>query len=62
MISETAIQHLIDTLGAANILHEKEDLLTFGYDATPELQRLPDVVTFPTTTEQVVALVNFARN
>ena len=35
MISETAIQHLIDKLGPENVLHEKEDLLVFGYDSTP---------------------------
>jgi len=61
MISKSAIQNLIDKLGAANVLHEKEDLLTFGYDATPEIQLLPDVVVFPTESEQVVAIVNFAR-
>lgn len=61
MISKTAIQHLIDKLGPANVLHEQEDLLTFGYDATPELQLLPDVVVFPTGTEQVIELVRFAR-
>ncbi|MEN8687671.1 MAG: FAD-linked oxidase C-terminal domain-containing protein, partial [Desulfuromonadales bacterium] len=54
-------QNLIDKLGAKNVLHEKEDLLTFGYDATPEIQLLPDVVVFPTESEQVVEIVNFAR-
>ena len=48
MISKSAIQNLIDKLGARNVLHEKEDLITFGYDATPEIQYLPDVVVFPT--------------
>ncbi|MEN8729892.1 MAG: FAD-linked oxidase C-terminal domain-containing protein [Desulfuromonadales bacterium] len=61
MISKSAIQNLIDKLGAKNVLHEKEDLLTFGYDATPEIQLLPDVVVFPTESEQVVEIVNFAR-
>jgi glycolate oxidase len=61
MISKAAIQNLIDKLGATNVLHEKEDLLTFGYDATPEIQFLPDVVVFPTESEQVVEIVNFAR-
>ena len=61
MISQSAIQNLIDKLGANNVLHEKEDLLTFGYDATPEIQLLPDVVVFPTESEQVVEIVNFAR-
>ncbi|MBW2478118.1 MAG: FAD-binding protein [Deltaproteobacteria bacterium] len=62
MISKQAIQYLIDKLGSSNVLHEKEDLLTFGYDATPEIQMLPDLVVFPTNTSQVVDLVRFARN
>ena len=61
MISKSAIQNLIDKLGVANVLHEKEDLITFGYDATPEIQLLPDVVVFPTESEQVAEIVNFAR-
>ena len=61
MISKSAIQNLIDKLGARNVLHEKEDLITFGYDATPEIQYLPDVVVFPTESEHVVEVVNFAR-
>lgn len=61
MISKNAISKLTELLGAANVLHEKEDLLTFGYDATPEIQHLPDVVVFPTATEQVISLVKFAR-
>src|SRR5210317_548649 len=61
MISKSAIQNLIDKLGAKNVLHEHEDLITFGYDATPEIQYLPDVVVFPTESEHVVEVVNFAR-
>jgi glycolate oxidase len=61
MISKSAVQHLRETLGVTNVLHEQEDLITFGYDATPEIQLLPDVVVFPTETEQVAAIVNFAR-
>ena len=60
MLSETAVGKLKELLGAQNVLHEKEDLLTFGYDATPEIQYLPDVVVFPTRSEQVVDLVKFA--
>src|SRR6056297_1625541 len=60
MLSETAVGKLKELVGAQNVLHEKEDLLTFGYDATPEIQYLPDVVVFPTSSEQVVDLVKFA--
>lgn len=61
MLSTKAIDHLKTLLGDQNVLHEKEDLITFGYDATPEIQYLPDVVVFPTQSEQVIDIVNFAR-
>jgi len=62
MISKAAIGKLVEILGARNVLNEKEDLLTFSYDATPGIQHLPDVVVFPTSSEQIVHLVNFARS
>ena len=61
MLSTHAVKQLTDLLGPQNVLHEKEDLITFGYDATPEIHALPDVVVFPTESEQVVEIVNFAR-
>ncbi|MDT8440073.1 MAG: FAD-linked oxidase C-terminal domain-containing protein [Desulfuromonadales bacterium] len=62
MLSDKALQHLFAKLGRENVLYQPEDLLTFGYDATPAIEHLPDVVVFPTSSEQVVELVNFARN
>jgi glycolate oxidase len=61
MITKAAIKQLSDLLGKGNVLHEKEDLLTFSYDATPETRLLPDVVVFPTASEHIVKIVNFAR-
>ena len=61
MLSDKAVNTLKDLIGEQNVLHEKEDLVTFGYDATPEIQLLPDVVVFPCSSEHVVALANFAR-
>ncbi len=61
MLSANAIKQLSDLLGVQNVLHEREDLITFGYDATPEIQHLPDVVVFPTRSDQVAGIVNFAR-
>ncbi len=61
MISNTAKKLLQDRFGAKRALTEKEDLMTFGYDATPGLQGIPDIVLFPETTEEVgfaVALAN----
>ncbi len=61
MLSPNAIKKLTDLLGQHNVLYEKEDLITFGYDATPEIQHLPEVVVFPTESEHIVEIVNFAR-
>ncbi len=61
MISQTAIDHLVEKLGKENVLHEKEDLLTLGYDSTPGVHHLPEVVVYPTSTEQVVAAMEIAH-
>ena len=60
MISAAALGLLKEKLGAANVLHEKEDLLVYGYDATPTVQLLPEVVVFPTSTEAVVTALEVA--
>jgi len=59
-MTKTQINKLTAILGPRNVLHEKEDLITFSYDATPEIQHMPDVVVFPTESEQVIELVKFA--
>jgi glycolate oxidase len=61
MISQTAIEHLIERLGKENVYHEKEDLLVYGYDATPGVHHLPEVAVFPTSTEGVQAAIEIAR-
>lgn len=62
MISKTALSQLIDKLGAKNVVSEPEDLLTLGYDSTPELSGTPDVAVYPTDLEGLVAAMEFARN
>ncbi len=62
MISNTAIKHLIDKLGAANVASEKEDLLVLGYDSTPGIHYLPEVAVFPTSSEGVLAAMELAGN
>jgi len=61
MISQTAISHLVEKLGRSNVLHEKEDLLTLAFDATPGLNLLPDVVVYPTTTDHVLTAMGIAH-
>jgi len=60
MLNAAAIQKLEGIVGRQNVLNEKEDLLTFGYDATPEIQHLPDVIVFPIETKHVIEIVKFA--
>ena len=60
-LSAQAIRELEQRLGKEQVLHETEDLHTYGYDATPELKSLPDVVLFPRTAEEVAYVVEFAN-
>ena len=62
MISPTVVQQLIDKLGANNVITEKEDLLVLGYDSTPGLHATPDVVIYPTSSEQVQIAMQIARD
>jgi glycolate oxidase len=61
MISNTAITRLQGIVGAANVANEPEDLLVLGYDATPGVHLLPDVVVYPTSTDQLLAALAVAR-
>ncbi len=62
MISETAIQLLIDKLGKENVITAAEDLLVLGYDSTPGLHATPDLVVYPTDSEQVQSVMQVARD
>lgn len=61
MLAKSVIDQLKTELGAHNVASEKEDLLVLGYDSTPGLHHIPDVVVYPTTTEQVRATLEIAR-
>ena len=61
MISKTTLNQLVGKLGRENVYHEKEDLLVYGYDATPGVHILPDVAVFPTNTGQVRDALEIAR-
>ncbi|MBE0499878.1 MAG: FAD-binding protein [Desulfuromonadales bacterium] len=60
MISKTAIEQLIEKLGAENVASEKEDLLVLGYDSTPGIHCLPEVAVYPTSREGVLAAMEIA--
>jgi glycolate oxidase len=51
MLSKAVIARLRQTVGEKNVYHEQEDLLVYGYDATPEIQALPELAVFPENIE-----------
>ena len=53
------IREYEELLGAASVLSQPEDLLLYEYDGSIEKGR-PDLVVFPTTTEQVSGIVKLA--
>jgi len=61
MLSDAAVKRLEEIVGGKHVLYEQEDLLVLGYDATPEVHHLPDVVVYPTRAEQLPELLEFAR-
>jgi len=61
MISSNLVNELKSHLGERNVLHEREDLLTLGYDATPGINLLPDVVVYPTNSDGVQKALDVAR-
>lgn len=54
------IRELAAMLGAGGLLLDPSERLAYGYDNSRK-QALPDAVAFPTTTDQVVALVKLCR-
>ncbi len=62
MISKTVIQQLVDKLGKENVISAAEDLLVLGYDSTPGLHATPDLVVYPTNSEQVQSVMQVARD
>ena len=61
MIAQATLDKLVQKLGKENVVSEKEDLLVLGYDATPGLNHTPDIVVYPTSTEQVKDAMQIAR-
>jgi glycolate oxidase len=59
MATTPLIRELTQVLGAENVLGRPEDLMLYEYDGLSSV-RPPDAVVFPTTTQQVVNIVNLA--
>ncbi len=60
MISKAVIKKLISILGKKNILTNKEDLLLYSHDATPQ-EFIPDVVVLPKDAEEVSRILQLAN-
>ena len=62
MLTKEALQELIQVLGKDNVIIEKEDLLTYSYDATAAMKKeLPDVVVTPNSTEEAAEVVKISN-
>ncbi|MGF7184817.1 glycolate oxidase [Desulfitispora alkaliphila] len=59
---EKVISELKKILPPGNVITEKEELVSYSYDATADMpSQVPDAVVMPETTEQVQAIVKVAK-
>ncbi len=62
MLNESIISQLKSAIGPENVITDKEDLMSYSYDATADVvSQVPDAVLTPITTEHVQAILNIAR-
>ncbi len=61
MLQESVIQELKSIVSAENVLTSPESLKAYSYDGTTNWIHEPDVVVFPTTTEQISRILKIAN-
>src|SRR5580698_9226540 len=61
-IRNPLIDELIQALGKAQVLAEREDLIPYSFDGTAGLRQLPIAVVFPRTAAEVSAVLKLARS
>lgn len=61
MMKESVIGELEKIVGKENVLTSKEALRAYSYDGTTTWIHEPDVVVFPTTTQQISAILKMAN-
>ncbi|MBC7817316.1 MAG: FAD-binding protein, partial [Planctomycetaceae bacterium] len=59
--SQQLLDRLRDVVGEEGLLHKSEQLLVYECDGYVVEKKCPDVVVFPTSTEQVVAIVKLCH-
>jgi glycolate oxidase len=61
MTFESLLSSLRGIAGPQNVLTENEDLIPYSFDGTAALRQMPGCVVFPTSTEQVAAILKLAN-
>ncbi len=61
MVNESLIGEFKKIVGEENVLTSDEALKAYSYDGTTNWIRKPDVVVFPTTSQQVSAILKIAN-
>jgi glycolate oxidase len=60
-MDEQLIKELKAIVGEQWVLTEKEDLICYGYDATPGFFKLPDVIVQPANTDEISRILHIAN-
>ncbi len=61
MIKESSIEQFKQIVGKDNVLTSKESLKSYSYDGTTSWIHEPDVVLFPTSTQEISAIMKIAN-
>lgn len=61
MLAPIVLTKLKEIVGAQNVLTGEEERLSYSYDATPQLEHLPEAVVVPSSTEEVAAVLRLAN-
>ena len=60
-VTARVLAELVAAVGADNVLHRREEMLVYECDGYVVEKSVPDVVVFPTSTEQVVEVVKLCN-
>jgi glycolate oxidase len=60
-LKKQVLEALTAIVGKANVLTQREDLITYSFDGTAALKQLPGCVAFASTTEQIASVIKLAN-